>query len=146
VELAQLNVARPLEPLGSARLAGFVAVLAEVNAVADAAAGFCWRLQTEDGDATALRPWGDDLLVNLSVWSSPAALQDFVYGPAHLAVLRRRRDWFAVLGESHLVLWWVPVGHRPHLDEAGDRLARLRRDGPGPSAFTLRQTFPATGP
>ncbi len=145
MQLAQLNVARLLEPLDSPRLAGFVAALDEVNAVADAAPGFVWRLQTESGNATDVRPWGEDVIVNMSVWASVEALRDYVYGPEHAAVLRLRREWFAVLGTPHLVLWWVPAGHRPDLVEAGERLARLERDGPGPEAFTLRVPFPVPG-
>ena len=142
MHVAQLNVARPLEPLDSPRLAGFVGALDEVNAAADAAPGFVWRLQTDAGNATDLRPWGDDLIVNLSVWETVEALRSYVYGPVHADVLRRRREWFSALGRPHLVLWWVAEGHRPGLEEAGERLQRLERDGPGPEVFTLR-TAPA---
>jgi Domain of unknown function (DUF3291) len=48
--LAQVNIARMREPLDSPLLAGFVAALDPVNAAADAAPGFVWRLQTEDGN------------------------------------------------------------------------------------------------
>ncbi|MFI5101044.1 MAG: DUF3291 domain-containing protein [Actinomycetes bacterium] len=145
MHLAQLNVARLLEPLDSPRLADFVAALDEVNAVADAAPGFVWRLQTESGNATDVRPWGDDVIVNMSVWESVESLRAYVYGPEHAAVLRRRREWFSVLGTPHVVLWWVPAGHVPDLVEAGARLAGLERDGPGPEAFTLRVPFPVQG-
>ena len=53
--LAQVNIGRLLEPLDSPRLAGFVAALDQVNAAADAAPGFVWRLQTEDGNATSVQ-------------------------------------------------------------------------------------------
>ena len=87
--LAQLNIARLLAPLDSPQLAGFVAQLAEVNALADAAPGFVWRFQTEAGDATGLRPYDDDrLIVNFSVWETPAALMDFVYRSRHATVMR----------------------------------------------------------
>ena len=140
--LAQLNVARLVAPIDSAELADFVAGLAPVNALADAAPGFVWRLQEESGDATGLRPWGDDMIVNLSVWASAEALRSYVFAPGHIEVLRRRREWFVPMDSPHLVLWWVPAGHRPSLAEAGDRLARLAADGPGPNAFTLRAVFP----
>ena len=143
-QLAQLNIAHLLEPIDSPRLAPFVAALEEVNAVADAAPGFRWRLQTGSGNATDLRPWGEQVIVNLSVWDSVQALRDYAYGPAHGAVLRRRRDWFVPLRGAHLVLWWVPAGHRPGLEEAGERLAQLEREGPSPAAFTLRDPFPAS--
>ena len=145
MHLAQLNVARLLEPIDSPRLASFVALLDEVNAAGDASPGFVWRLQSEGGNATDIRPWGDDVIVNLTVWESVESLHSFVYAPAHVAVLRRRREWFAAMGSAHLVLWWVPEGHRPGLPEAGERLARLTADGPTPYAFDLRATYPASG-
>lgn len=141
MHLAQLNIARLLEPLESPRLADFVAALDEVNAVADSAPGFVWRLQSESGNATDIRPWGDDVIVNMSVWESVEALRAYVYDPAHAAVLRRRRDWFSALGAPHLVLWWLPVGHLPDLDEAHARLELLERVGPSVEAFTLRSPF-----
>lgn len=140
--LAQLNVGRLLAPLESETLAGFVAALEPINALADGHPGFVWRLQTETGDATSIRPTEDDLfLVNLSVWSSLEALRAFVYTTAHVQVLRQRRAWFEQLATSHLVLWWVPAGHIPSVTEALDRLEVLRRSGPTPAAFTFRTPF-----
>jgi Domain of unknown function (DUF3291) len=121
--LAQLNVGRLVASLESTALAGFVAKLAPINALADTSPGFVWRLQTDEGDATSIRPTEDDLfLINMSVWSSLEALRAFVYTSAHVQVLRGRRAWFEQLAASHLVLWWVPVGHVPTIDEALDRL------------------------
>lgn len=143
-QLAQLNIALPVEPLTSARLAGFMELLDPVNALADAAPGFVWRLQTEDGDATAVRGFGDDrLIVNMSVWESLEALAGFVFGGFHAEVMRRRREWFSRSREPYTVLWWVPAGSRPTVAEAEERLDSLRRHGPTPFAFTVRHPFPA---
>ncbi len=140
--LAQLNVARAKHPLDSPQLAGFVAALEPVNALADVAPGFVWRLQTEEGDATSIRAYENELMiVNMSVWESIEALWRFVYGGGHLAVMRRRRAWFERI-ESHMVLWWVPDGHLPSVEEATQRLELLRRDGPAPDAFTFKHRFP----
>lgn len=146
-DLAQVNIGVPVAPLDSAQLAGFVAALEPVNALADAAPGFVWRLQTEDGDATAVRVFNDDrLIVNMSVWASMEHLADFVYrNPEHVAVLRRRKEWFEHMAEAHQVLWWVPAGHRPSVAEAEERLTILRQRGPCPDAFTFRSPFPAPG-
>ena len=146
-DIAQVNIALPQTPLTEPELRWFVYALAPVNAAADAAPGFRWRLQTEDGDATAIRAFDDDrLIVNLTVWTSIEALADFVYrDPTHVDVLRRRRDGFRRLGEAHQVLWWVRVGHRPSVAEAEDRLAHLRRHGPTPWSFTFRTPVPAPG-
>jgi hypothetical protein len=140
--LAQLNVGRLLEPLDAPRIAGFVAALDRINALADADRGLVWRLQTDEGNATSIRPTDDDLfLVNMSVWRSIEALRAFTYTSAHVQVLRERRSWFEQLSEAHLVLWWVPEGYTPTVDEALGRLAHLRRDGPTPAAFTFRTPF-----
>jgi hypothetical protein len=146
-ELAQLNIARMLAPLDSPRLADFAAALEPVNAAADKADGFVWRLvEGAYGDATDARIYDDAwLLVNMSVWRDPAALEAYVYSPDHREVLRRRREWFARVAEAMTVLWWVPAGHRPTVAEAQERLDLLRAHGPGPRAFTLRETFPAPG-
>ncbi len=142
-DLAQLNIARLSAPLDSPELADFVAGLEPINAVADAAPGFVWRLQDESGDATALRPWGEDVIVNLSVWESVEALRGFVFGLAHAAALKRRREWFGAYGSASLVLWWVPRGHQPTLEEARLRLDLITASGAGPGAFTLRSPYAA---
>jgi hypothetical protein len=140
--LAQLNVGRLLAPLESEILAGFVSALEPINALADGHPGFVWRLQTDAGDATSIRPTEDDLfLINMSVWSSLEQLRAFVYSTAHVHVLRQRRAWFEQLATAHMVLWWVPADHIPTIDEALERLERLRQDGPTPAAFTFRAPF-----
>ncbi len=144
--LAQLNVAMPVEPLTSPRLAGFVDALDEINALADRSPGFVWRMQTEDGNATAVRAFDDDrLIVNLTVWTSVEALADYVYRSGHVAVLRRRREWFEPPGEAHQAMWWVPAGEPPTVADAERRLLHLREHGPSGYAFTFREPFPAPG-
>ena len=144
--LAQCNVGRLRAPLDTPRLAGFVAALEPVNALADHAAGFVWRLQTEDGDATAIRPFDDDMIaVNMSVWESVEALAAFTYRGAHRDVMRGRREWFDRMAEAYLVLWWIPAGTLPTIEDATRRLETLRRRGPSPDAFTFRTPFPPPG-
>ena len=142
--LAQVNVARILAPLDSPQLADFVANLVPINALADASPGFVWRLQTEAGDATALRVLGGEWLVNLSVWESIEALRTFVYRSAHADVLRRRQEWFERSDEAFVALWWIEAGSIPTLADAEERLLWLRADGPTPRAFTLKD--PAEAP
>ena len=140
-ELAQLNIAKLKGPLDSPLLRDFVANLDRINTVADAAAGFVWRLQTSEGDATALRPLGDDTLVNMSVWKDVASLRNYVYRSAHVEIMRRRKEWFDHMSAASVVLWWVPNGHRPSIQEAISKLELLRGAGPGPEAFTFRQAY-----
>ena len=145
--LAQLNIARALAPLDSELLAPFVAAIDEVNALADTAPGFCWRLQDPESDlpgAVGIRAYDDpDMIVNLSVWSTREALWDFVHSAGHLAVMRRRGEWFGAVGAAHLVLWRVPPGTEPSIDEAAARLEHLREHGPSAHAFTFKAPFAA---
>lgn len=143
--LAQVNVGRILAPLDSPRLSDFVAQLPEINAAADQAPGFVWRMVDDEGaDSTSLRPENDDdmLLINCSVWESVEALQDYTYRSPHLKVLARRREWFERLAEFHHAMWWVPAGHRPSVAEAMDRITLIRKNGEGPAAFTFRAPHP----
>lgn len=140
-ELAQLNVARPLAPLDSDVMAEFMGALGKVNALAEAAPGFVWRLKDDSGNATALQPMGPDVIVNMSVWRDVAALSDYVHKSGHVEYLKRRKEWFRRIAEAYVVLWWVPAGHRPSMEEAVERLMRLRERGPSPEAFTFREAF-----
>ena len=145
-QLAQFNVARMRGPIDSPVMEGFVSQLERINAIAEATPGFVWRLQTEEGDATALRPYDDPMMiVNMSVWESLAALHGYVYQSPHVGPLRERKSWFETPSEAILVLWWVPAGHIPTVDEAKERLEHLRRHGPTDRAFTFRQAFPPPG-
>jgi Domain of unknown function (DUF3291) len=141
--LAQLNIARLRAPIDSPELADFVAQLPEINGLAERSPGYVWRLQDGSGDATALRPFEPDVIVNLTVWGSVEALRGFVYRSAHLEPLRRRREWFVPFDGPYLVLWWIPAGTLPTLAEAGKRLDLLRRLGPSSAAFTLQEPCPA---
>jgi len=146
--LAQVNIGRLRAPLDSPVLADFVAALDPVNAAADAAPGFVWRLQTEDGNATAVRAFEWDaagsagVIVNLSVWESVEALAAFVYSARHREVLRRRREWFERIDQAYTALWWISPGTTPTTAQAEYRVKYLRQHGPTPDAFTLRVHFP----
>ena len=141
-QLAQLNIAQMKEPLESPSLSDFVASLDQVNAIADSAPGFVWRLEDEAGSAVGIRPFGEDLLVNMSVWDSVASLSSYAFRSDHAEIMRRRREWFKPMGADHAVLWWVLAGHRPSLAEAKERLEHLRLHGATPYAFTFKMSFP----
>jgi heme-degrading monooxygenase HmoA len=146
-QLAQVNIARLLAPLESEQLSSFVAALDPVNASADDAPGFVWRLQSEDGNATGIQAFNWDVqgtagvIVNMSVWESLEHLAHWVYGDLHRAVLRQRRNWFERVAEATTALWWLPAGHTPNVAEAESRVLHLRSHGPTPHAFTFKQSF-----
>ncbi|MFT5893459.1 MAG: hypothetical protein ACI8VW_000325 [bacterium] len=138
-ELAQLNIAQPVAPFDSPALADFVANLDRINALADKSSGFIWRLKGEAGDASGFNePFGDDMVVNMSVWESVEALHEYVYQTAHIEVMRRRKDWFESVQSESAVLWWVPQGHIPDLFEAQAKLKLLGQTGPSQDAFTFK--------
>jgi Domain of unknown function (DUF3291) len=142
--VAQVNIGRIKGPLDSAVMAGFVRRLEEINALADRGPGFVWRLQTEEGNATYLRPYEDDrILLNMSVWETIEALRHYVYKTAHAELLRQRHEWFEKFAGAYTALWWVPAGHIPGIDEAKKRLAYLDKHGPTQFAFTFKNVFPA---
>jgi GNAT superfamily N-acetyltransferase len=133
--IAQLNIATLLAPIDDPSIADFTDNLERINTLGDGSPGFVWRLQTEEGDATALRPYPDPMvIVNMTVWSSVAALKEFAYRTVHADFLARRREWFAA-GSTGVVLWWIRAGELPTLDDAKRRLEFLERHGPSPYAF-----------
>jgi hypothetical protein len=143
-QLAQLNIGIIKGPMDSPVMADFAANLDRINALAESTPGFVWRLQTEEGNATAIRPFeNENLLLNMSVWRDVESLGKYVYHSAHVEIMRRRREWFERMDEAFLVLWWVPQGHRPSVTEAVARLELLRTKGPTAEAFTFRHAFPA---
>src|SRR5260370_25010220 len=142
-ELAQLNIGIIKGPMDSPVMADFAANLERINAVADRSPGFVWRLQTEGGDATSIRPFeNENLLITMSVWRYVASLKEYVYSSAHVELMRRRREWFERMPEAYLALWWIPAGHRPTVAEAIAKLELLRAKGPTVDAFTFRKAFP----
>ena len=142
-EIAQLNVSRAVAPLDSPALAGFVARLDEINALAECSPGFRWRLQGESGNATGLRVVDDPLvIVNLTVWATIDDLFAFTYRSGHKTVFARRFEWFERGTSPSTVLWWQPAGTIPDLDDALRRLALLAERGPTEEAFTFKQRFP----
>lgn len=141
-ELAQLNIGIIKGPMDSPVMADFAANLERINVLAEASPGFVWRLQTDEGDATAIRPFDDEnVLINMSVWRDVESLNRYVYSSAHVEIMRRRREWFERMQDAFLVLWWVPKGHRPSVAEAIARLELLRANGPAAQAFTFRHAF-----
>ncbi len=142
-ELAQVNISRLGFPLDSPRLKDFVDGLDPVNAVADRAEGFVWRLRSDSGNATDVPVFGDDwMIINMSVWRDAEALTAFMYAGRHRELMRRRREWFEQIREAMTALWWVPAGERPTVADAEERLLHLREHGPTERAFTLRTRFP----
>src|SRR5215469_735939 len=144
--IAQINVATALYPLDEPRIADFMALLDEVNALAERSPGFAWRLKSESGNATDIKFTDDPkFIVNMSVWESVEGLFEFVYKTSHRLVMTRRREWFERPQRSYHVLWWVPAGRFPTVAEGLARLDHLDAHGPTAHAFTFKEKFPPPG-
>lgn len=143
-ELAQVNFGRLRAPVDHPMIKDFVDNLDRINALAEGSPGFVWRLTGDGDDATDLQPYEDDpmMAINMSVWTDIPSLGAFVYRSDHIGIMRRRREWFEHL-DLYMVLWWVPAGHRPTIDEAKAKLALLDANGPTAEAFTFKVPFPA---
>jgi hypothetical protein len=142
--LAEINIATFRAPLTDPVNADFVANLDRVNALAELAPGFVWRLVGAGNDALDIRAFDNpNIAINMSVWKDLDSLADFVYrNPAHREIMRRRREWFDRM-EIHVALWWVPAGRRPSIAEGKARLEALHRVGPSNEAFLFNKPFPA---
>ena len=138
--LAQVNIGRICASLEDPVMAGFVNRLDEINALAESSPGFVWRLHTEEGNATYLRPFDDDrMLMNMSVWESVETLYEYVYRTVHVELLRHA--WFEKFEGAYTTLWWIPAGHLPSIEEAKDRLTWLDAYGPTRFAFSFKSVF-----
>lgn len=142
-QLAQLNIARFMQPQDDEINRQFFANLDRVNAIAESHPGFVWRLIEEHDEGSNTNVFDDDkMIVNLSVWQDVESLRSFVYqNSAHREVMRRRREWFDQI-DVYLVLWWIAQGHIPTAAEAKAKLQLLERQGPTSAAFTFKQHFP----
>jgi hypothetical protein len=134
MHLAELNIGRFKHPTSDPRMAGFMDNLDRVNAIAERSPGFVWRLKGDNNNATEFRV-GDDMAVNLSVWEDAKSLENYVFKTVHAQFYRNRAAWFDLLEKPHMVMWWVPEGHRPGLDEAYARLRQYEAEGPTGHAF-----------
>ena len=134
--IAQINVAIFRVARKDKINADFETALGEVNALAEAAPGFVWRMpgegESDDPQTT----------INMTVWESIDVLAAFAYRNAtHRGVMRRRKEWF-VETPAYLALWWVRAGTVPTLAEGQAKLELIGRFGPTREAFDFKTVFP----
>ena len=134
--LAELNIGRLLHPLDDPRMADFADNLDRVNGIADRSEGFVWRLKGDSGNATGIQAFDDPrIIINISLWDSVEALERYVWQTVHKRFYGRRHEWFDKMDGPYFVMWWVPSGHRPTVQEALERLQSLKDNGPNDFAF-----------
>ena len=135
--IAQLNLARTIAPLDAPEMAEFTNNLDRINQLAEQAEGFVWRLKDDSGNATAMRFFEDEnVVLNLSVWQSVAALRDFTFETDHKYFVKHRRRWFHAYEGRSFVLWPIDdPAIMPSAEAAFARLAALEDRGPSAFAF-----------
>ena len=142
-QIAQINIAQAQDSMESETMNGFVERLDEINTLADKSPGFVWRLETEEGDATAIQAFDDPLMiVNMSVWENIESLKNYVYKSMHVELIRDRDAWFNKITKVHQALWWVPEGHIPSIEEGKKKLNYLQQHGSNDEVFTFAKPFP----
>ena len=135
-----------LYPLDDPRMAGFTNRLDEINALADEAEGFVWRLQSDTGNAPDIQAFDDEwIIVNMSVWESIEALHNYTFKTVHVELLRNRKAWFERMASPAVAMWWIPEGHVPTPMEAKEKLALIERVGISKDAFTFSKQFTPEG-
>lgn len=143
------------EPVGHARVQGFLDRAPGVYAAADASTGFRGR-SIRDYE-TWQHSWGDIVVprcypqlehtnyaMTLSLWDDLESVAAFAYKGAHAEALAHRTDWFRSLGLPSYVAWWVDADQVGWQD-AADRMDHLHEHGPTAWAFNFRNAFDAQG-
>lgn len=148
VHIAEFNISRLKALLDAPEMKEFVDFLDPVNRFAEESPGYVWRLAAPDGQASSYLPpaYEDEMIVtNLTVWKDIESLRNFVYQTVHNYFLRSRNKWFEQSTEIQTVLWWIPKGHIPTVEEGKERLRCLHENGPTPDAFTFQVLFDSQG-
>ena len=137
--LVELNVGRLLGPTDDPRVAEFMNALDRINGMGKRMPGFVWMMEGSGepgtGNTDAKIDGDAQYVSNLTVWENVETLEAFVWNTVHRRFYDRRQEWFEVLGAMHFVMWWVPVGHKPTLAEALERLEHARANGDTDHAF-----------
>ena len=142
MQIAQINIAKMKWPIDDPRMSGFTDNLEPINALADAASGFVWRLKGDEDNATAIRVFEDEfLIVNMSVWESLEDVFNFIYKTDHKLFIRNKKNWFDNMERIHMALWYINDHEYPKPDEAKIRLEYIQKNGPSPYVFNFREKF-----
>ena len=138
--LAEFNLGVLKYDWDDARVQGFVDGLDLVNGVAMRSPGFVWMLGEEAMDAAQRDPDGvlggnPRTASTLSVWEDVPSLEQFVWNTVHKRFYDRKAEWYDPGDQLRMVMWWVPVGHRPTIAEAMERFRLLEANGDSDQAF-----------
>lgn len=110
-----------------------------INKLAERVDGFIWRLEDASGNALNIRVYDDpDVVPNLTIWRDVESLRRFVFSTVHKRFFDRREKWFLPLPRTS-VLWRLPAGEKPSMEEGVRRLDHLISSGPTRHAFTWKE-------
>jgi len=142
--LAEINVARMNGVnINDPIMKEFVDNLEIVNNLAEKSEGFVWRLKDESNNATNINPYNDEqVIINVSVWQTLVALENFVHRTFHSDFLKRRKEWFQTYGKVHTAMWWIPKEQVPTIEDSVEKLAYLQKNGSSDIVFDFRNKFP----
>ena len=139
--LAQVNIAKMLAPLNDPIMQDFINSVDKINAIADNAEGFIWRLQDEDKEDAAIVFKDDSIVINMSVWENLDTLFNYTYKSGHIEVFKRKKEWFSKMKIMYMAFWYVLDGYKPTFLEAKERLDYLNKHGETPYAFSFKSKF-----
>ena len=141
--VAEINVGKIIAPYHDPIMVGFVQGMAHINEQAERAHGFVWRLKLiDDPPGTESQIFGENMVVNVSVWESTDQLIIFTYTGDHLDFYQRRAEWIEKSTAPMMAMWYIRTGTVPTLDEAKQRLDYICEHGASPYAFTMRHSYP----
>jgi hypothetical protein len=139
MHLAELNIGRLVAPTDDPRVAEFMRALDRVNGLGKRMPGFVWMMEGSGAPGTGnteTKIGGDPQFVsNLTVWESVETLEAFVWNTVHRQFYARKQEWFELMTDQHFVMWWVPEGHRPTLEEGLAKLKHRQAHGDSDAAF-----------
>jgi hypothetical protein len=135
--LVHANIAIMRAPWDDPRMAGFVAKIDEIDALAQGCPGYVAQPTPPDEGSV----YTGRSMLNLSIWESVESLERFTYGGKHALMLERRAEWFHQQDGPNYVLFWFPEGQTPTEREVQHRMDHLAAAGATPYAFTFDQRF-----
>lgn len=140
--LCHLNIGPAKGHIHSPVMKEFVDNMDEINNLAYQSPGFVWHLYVDIHNPEHLAMYGEPgLLFNMSVWESVEDLYNYVFHSRHTSFMKRRAEWFGRMDGPNYVLWWIPAGILPTLEDAKERIAYLKAHGPTPYAFDFKTAF-----
>lgn len=144
MHLAEFNIGTLKYDWEDPRVADFLNNLDRIYGVAMRSKGYVWHLDGDEMEDAQVDPNGvlggnPRTASTLSVWEDVRSLEEFAFNTVHKQFYDRKDEWYdpaeQVWDGHRIVMWWVPEGHRPSVEEAAERLQHLIDHGNSDHAF-----------